>query len=135
MDVLEVARFSTLPEADLAVSLLRSHGIEAELADRGMATANPLLQGAIGNVRVIAPDHQIREARSLISRARQGEFADTGDGNDGEWMIDATPGKVGELDDEEVHGALTGMKTIVRVVIIGLLALPVAVWIVITMFG
>lgn len=41
MDVLEVARFSTLPEAELAVTLLRRHGIDARLPDRDMATMNP----------------------------------------------------------------------------------------------
>ncbi len=95
MDVLEVARFSTLPEAELIVSLLRTRGIAAELADRGMATANPVLQGAIGNVRVMAPESQIREAREIVALARSGAFADAEDDETGEWRAEATPGKVG----------------------------------------
>ena len=37
-DVLEVARFSTIPEAELAASFLNQHGVKAWLPDRDMAT-------------------------------------------------------------------------------------------------
>ncbi|WP_305759080.1 hypothetical protein [Brevundimonas sp.] len=62
MSQFEVARFSTIPEGELAVALLRRHGIEAFLPDRDVATINPDLLIAIGGVRVVAPDRQIVSA-------------------------------------------------------------------------
>lgn len=125
-DVLEVARFDNLAEAELVASLLRSHGIDATLPDRHHVTAaGPLAQRSFGGIRVVAPEHQIREARDLAARARRGEFAASAEEDDG-WMAEATPGKVGELDDSEIHGALTGMKGMVRVVLIGMLVLSAA---------
>lgn len=126
MDRLEVARFSTLPEAELVVALLRRHGVDAVLADREMANSAPHMQIALGGLRVTAPDFQIVQARDLVSRARKGEFGDlAGDENDG-WMADATPGRVGELDESEIRGVMGSMKTLGRVVIIAVLVLPVA---------
>ena len=52
-DELEVARFVTVPEGELAVALLRRNNIAARLPDRDMATMNPDLLYAIGGVRVI----------------------------------------------------------------------------------
>jgi hypothetical protein len=124
MDFLEVARFSSLPEAELIVSLLRQHGVDARVADREMANSAPHLQIALGGLRVVAPDYQIVNARDLVSRARRGEFGSTETDDDGEWMLDATPGKVGELDDEEIRGVLGSMKNVGRVIIITILLLP-----------
>jgi len=110
MDRLEVARFSTLPEAELAAALLREHGVDAQVTDREMANNASHLQFALGGVRVSAPDHQIVQARDLIARVRKGEFgglgADEGEG----WMADHTPGKVGELHDDEIRGVLGSAK-------------------------
>ncbi|MDP2115849.1 MAG: hypothetical protein Q8J71_00425, partial [Brevundimonas sp.] len=58
-DELEVARFVTIPEGELAVALLQRNKIAARLPDRIMATVNPDLLFAIGGVRVIAPAAQI----------------------------------------------------------------------------
>lgn len=110
MDRLEVARFSTLPEAELAAALLRDHGIDAQVTDREMANNASHLHFALGGVRISAPDHQIIQARDLIARARKGEFggleADEGDG----WMADHTPGKVGELDEHEIGGVISSAR-------------------------
>lgn len=108
-DVLEVARFSTIPEAELAVTLLRRHGVTARLPDRDMATMNPDMLIAIGGVRVVASSDQIAEARRIIARMRAGEFADEAEAT-GEWMAEHTPGKVGELDEAEVHGLMRHAK-------------------------
>lgn len=124
MDRLEVARFSTLPEAELAVSLLRRHGVDAQVADREMANSAPHLQIALGGLRVTAPDFQIVQARDIVARARKGEFGDQGAEDSDEWMAEATPGKVGELDEAEIHGVLGSMKTAGRVLIIAMLLLP-----------
>lgn len=108
-DILEVARFSTIPEAELAVTLLRRHGVTARLPDRDMATMNPDMLIAIGGVRVVTSSDQIAEARRIIARMRAGEFADEAE-EAGEWMAEHTPGKVGELDEGEVHGLMRHAK-------------------------
>ena len=123
MDRLEAARFSSLPEAELAVALLRRHGLDARVADREMANSAPHLQIALGGLRVTAPDFQIAQARDLIARARRGEFGDLA-ADDDSWRAQATPGKVGELDESEVFGVMGSMKTLGRVLIIALLAGP-----------
>lgn len=112
-DELEVARFSTLPEGELAVALLRNHGVAARLPDRDMATMNPDLLIAIG-VRVVAPDHQIVEARRLVERIRAGEFIDDSD----DWAIDAVPGRIGEMDEAEVAGVMKWAKKAGAVIIV-----------------
>jgi hypothetical protein len=106
----EVARFSTLPEAELLVSLLARHGIKAWLPDRDMAYFFPHLHIAIGGIRVVALAAQIDEARDVARRARAGEFATPDDFDD--WREDAVPGKVGELTESEIHGAMSSAKKI-----------------------
>ena len=118
MDVLEVARFSTLPEGELAVAILKQHGVDAYLPDRDMATMNPDLLIAIGGVRVVAPSAQIAEARRIIARVRAGDFLDETDEEDGDWQLDATPGKVGELDEREITGAMGCAKKTGAIVIL-----------------
>lgn len=125
-DVLEVARFSTLPEGELAVALLRQHGVDAYLPDRDTATMNPDMLITLGGVRVVAPGRQIVLAREIIARMRAGEFAQAADADDG-WMEDHTPGKVGELDEGEVHGVLRHAKKAgIAVVVVFFVIFPLA---------
>jgi hypothetical protein len=125
-DQLEVARFATLPEGELAVSFLRQHGIDARLPDRDTATVNPDLLFALGGVRVAAPEFQIGEARRLIARMRSGEFADGASETD-EWMQEATPGKVGELDEAEISGVMGSAKRAgLIVIVLFLVVLPLS---------
>ncbi|MDP3377133.1 MAG: DUF2007 domain-containing protein [Brevundimonas sp.] len=126
MDRLEVARFSTMSEAELVVALLRRHGIDAQLADRETGSTMPHLQIALGGMRVTAPDYQVVEARHLVARARSGELADDAVSDDEGWMADATPGRVGELEDDEIHGVMGGMKRAGLFLIGGILLLSVA---------
>lgn len=107
----EVARFMTVAEAELLVSLLGRHGIRAWLPDRDMATMLPHVQMALGGIRVVAYAAQIDAARDIARRARDGEFA-TPDDND-EWQAEATPGKIGELDEAEVQG-MVGSRTLIQ---------------------
>lgn len=127
MSQFEVARFSTIPEGELAVALLRRHGIEAFLPDRDVATINPDLLIAIGGVRIVAPDHQIVSAREIIARARKDEFIDPTDDETGDWKIEAVPGKVGELREDEISGVLGQAKKAGAVVIVlAFVVFPVA---------
>ena len=125
-DVLEVARFSTIPEAELAASFLQQHGVPAWLPDRDMATMNPDLLFAIGGVRVVTTSEQIAEARRIIARMRAGEFIDQAE-ESGEWLIDYTPGKVGDLEDQEIRGVMGSAKKAGAVVIVlAFVVFPVA---------
>lgn len=120
---LEVARFFTLPEAELAAALLRRHGIAARLPDRDMATVNPDMLIALGNVRVVAPADQIAAARALVAQARAGDFIDDSE----DWAIDAVPGKVGELDEAQVGGVMGRAKRAgVVVIVLAFVVFPVA---------
>ena len=126
LDTFEVARFATVPEAELAADFLRRHGIQATLPDRDTATMRPDLLYAMGGVRVIAPGRQIAEARRLIARMRAGEFLDEGD-DDGEWREAATPGRIGELDESEVTGVIgQAKKAGIYVVLLFFVVFPLA---------
>ncbi|MBL0947949.1 hypothetical protein [Brevundimonas sp.] len=107
----EVARFLTVAEAELLVALLGRHGIRAWLPDRDMATMLPHVQMALGGIRVVAYAEQIDAARDIARRARAGEFA-TPDDND-EWQVEATPGRIGELDEADVQG-LVGSRPLIQ---------------------
>lgn len=136
MDRLEVARFPTLPEAELAAALLRQHGVDARVTDREMANNASHLQFALGGVRVSAPDHQIVQARELVARARNGEFGGLEAEEGGDWMVDHTPGKVGELDEAEIHGVMgSAKKAGIAVVVVFLVVLPLAGCIVMALAG
>ena len=125
-DVLEVARFSTIPEAELAASFLRQQGVRAWLPDRDMATMNPDLLIAIGGVRVVTTNAQIVEARAIIARMRAGEFVDASD-ETGDWLIDHTPGMVGDLHDHEISGVMGwAKKTGAIVVVLAFVVFPLA---------
>ena len=124
-DVLEVARFSTIPEAELAASFLQQQGVRAWLPDRDMATMNPDLLIALGGVRVATTTAQIVEARAIIARMRAGEFVDEFD-ETGDWMIEHTPGKIGDLHDDEISGVMGwAKKTGAVVVVVAFVVFPV----------
>ena len=77
-----------------------------------MATMLPHLHIAIGGVRVVAPEDRITEARDIVKRAREGAFAVDIDEDSGDWTLEATPGKVGDLDEAEITGVLGPAKKI-----------------------
>jgi hypothetical protein len=121
----EVARFSTLPEGELAVALLRNHGVDARLPDRQIATSLPHLQIAIGDIRVVAPRDQVFRAREILAEARGGAFAD--DSDDGEWAREArADGRVGELEPHEISGVLGSSRKAGLAVVVCLLVLTLA---------
>jgi hypothetical protein len=122
-----------LYQAELAATMLRAHGINAQLPDRNLANANALLLNAMGGVRVTVPDAQIGEARRLLADA---EWSVVGDGAESdEWMEEATPGKVGELDEGEIRGALGGVHKIGKILVIAVLIMPLAGCLLVMAFG
>ena len=75
MALVLIERFHEVYEAELARALLDSHGIEAVVADTGLATIDPLMQRALGGTRLMAPASQADAARELLARAQRGELA------------------------------------------------------------
>lgn len=80
MSLVEIARFTDVYEADLAAAFLASHDIEVSVTERFQTTVDPLMQRALG-IRLMGREDQAGQARALLERARQGEFAEA-DGDD-----------------------------------------------------
>lgn len=80
MTLVEIARFTDVYEADLAAAFLSSHDIEVSVTERFQTTVDPLMQRALG-IRLLGRADQAAEARDLLKRAREGEFA-TDEGDD-----------------------------------------------------
>ncbi|WP_409019666.1 putative signal transducing protein [Brevundimonas vesicularis] len=129
MDRLEVARFSSLPEAEMAAALLIRHGIDARLPDRDTATVVAHMQLALGGLRVTVPDHELEQARALIEAARQGRFADMVDADEDGWREGAVTGMVDDVPEADVQGALRPMKPVVQKVGAVILAGALILWI------
>lgn len=92
----EVGRFHDLHEAELAAALLRSAGIAAEVADHHLIAMDPLMQRAVGGLRVMTPPHQADDARAILDQAAAGAFAaDEDDGPDD--LPPAAPSAVRDL--------------------------------------
>lgn len=72
----QVARFSDVYQAEVAASFLAAHGLHAVVAERALATMQPLLQTALGGVRVLTPAHEAEAALDLLARVAAGEFED-----------------------------------------------------------
>lgn len=87
MDLVEIARFTDVYEADLAAAFLASHDIEVSVTERHQTTVDPLMQRALG-IRLMGPAGVAAEARELLARAQAGEFVET---DEGEPVIE-TPG-------------------------------------------
>ncbi len=101
-DILEVARFATLPEGQLATRLLQRHGIQAWLPDIHATTMNPDILVAFGGVRVVTTSAHIVEARSIIARARK-EGRDRVTESEGYGVLEAYGFPI--LRSYEVHSA------------------------------
>lgn len=99
----EIARFPDLYEAELAAAFLQSHEVDAVVADRHLSAIDPLMQRALGGLRLMVPGHQAAKARSLLARANDGEFA-TAEGDD----IVKSEGSVGLSAAVLAATALTG---------------------------
>ena len=75
MTLVEIARYDDLYAARLAESLLVDAAYQPVVADGGLASMDPLLQRALGGVRLSVPERQAEGARALLRRAEAGEFA------------------------------------------------------------
>jgi len=74
----QVATFPRLEQAELAEALLHQEGIEADVPDRGIVGANPLLIGAVGYLRLLVPTASAEAAVDVLRAA--GLIGDEGAG-------------------------------------------------------
>lgn len=58
---------STLPEAEVLVSLLNAHDVPAVVFDRNILSSFPDAYYAMGGFRVMAPEEDLPRARALMS--------------------------------------------------------------------
>jgi hypothetical protein len=129
MDRLEVARFTSLPEAEMAAGLLQRHGIDARVPDRDTATVVAHMQLALGGLRVTAPVDQINEARALIDQVRRGAFSEVVDEEDEALQAGQGMAPDEDLSEGDYKGLLSRMAPVVRVVGGGILVLALIGWI------
>lgn len=66
MALVELARFHTLSEAEVAASVLRSAGIEAMIADAHYGSVFWAQQSALGGYRLSVLDEDLADARALL---------------------------------------------------------------------
>lgn len=67
-ELVTIATYRFAAKADLARALLEQQGIEAFLADATLVTADWLLGGAVGNVKLQVPAEQVAEAAALLEK-------------------------------------------------------------------
>jgi len=107
----EIARFDDVYEAELAVAFLAAHGVTAQVADRGLATIDPLLQRAVGGLRVMTEARDGPRARDLLARVKAGEFA----GEDADDIPDReTAGSTGVAVLSALAGGFSGTSRLRR---------------------
>jgi hypothetical protein len=75
MPVREVARFASLPEAEVACSALLACGFHAVLPDRYQLTTLWTHQLAFGDFRLWVPEEEFAEATALVGECRAADRA------------------------------------------------------------
>jgi len=83
-----VARFIDWTEANMALGLLRTNGIDAVLHDGNLVSIDWPLAMAIGGVRVMVPQHQAGAATDILRDVAAGGFV-----HDAETQMPPAPGE------------------------------------------
>jgi hypothetical protein len=71
----KVESFEDLMHAEIFAGLLREHDIPARVENTHTLSANGLWGQALGHFKVMVPNAHVLEARGMLSRWRNGEFA------------------------------------------------------------
>ncbi|NEX94837.1 DUF2007 domain-containing protein [Caulobacter sp. 17J65-9] len=66
-----VARFTSLPEAQVAGAALRSAGLDATVLDDPLPGVMPLEPDDAGGIRLCVPEADLAAARALLAAARE----------------------------------------------------------------
>jgi hypothetical protein len=67
-DLVPVATFDTLSEAEIAVGLLEAEGIDAVLQDRPLASLLPPVAFANGGLALLVAPEQLAEAKEILAQ-------------------------------------------------------------------
>lgn len=70
-----VERFADLMQAEIFAGLLREHDIPARVENTHTLSANWLWGQALGYFKVMVPNPHLLQARGILSRWQNGEFA------------------------------------------------------------
>ena len=69
-ELVTVATFEFLPEAETAKSILQAEGLTVFLADAELVTTNWLLGAAVGHIKLQVPGSQAQQAAAVIEELR-----------------------------------------------------------------
>jgi len=97
MDYVVIRRFATDVEANLALGLLRTNGIEAYLEDEYMISDAPGLAGMLGGIKLVVPPENETEATALLQEYAAGEGEYLGEDNDDALMVQRMLQEAGAL--------------------------------------
>ena len=116
-----VTRIPSYVEAQIAVGALRSGGIDATLFDGAFGQVEAPVIESLGGFRIMAPEHQVAEARDLLKELRAGPRL--GDPDElGPWAMQAR-------DAARTRGRG------VRLVAFLLLSAPFLLWLLVRLIG
>jgi hypothetical protein len=74
-DLVPIARFFTAIDAYLLKDRLEIEGVPAVVADANINQANPLLNLAVGGVRVLVSESQLERASEIAAAVERGDYA------------------------------------------------------------
>ncbi|OVE76511.1 hypothetical protein BVX98_05895 [bacterium F11] len=99
-------------QAGIVKGFLESHGIEAHLFDENISRMHPFYNFAIGGVKVVVPNHQLKTARKLLKE--QGK-------------LDHFDRPVGDLTPFHFLGKIRSWRKKATILLLAIISLPVAI--------
>lgn len=66
-----IRRYNTYVPAHLALAKLREAGMEAHLQDEHTVTIDPLLNFAVGGIKLLVPNEEVEAAEKILSEHPQ----------------------------------------------------------------
>lgn len=66
-----IRRYDTYVPAHIALGKLREAGLEAHLQDEHTVTIDPLLNLALGGIKLVVPNEQVEAAEKVLSEHPQ----------------------------------------------------------------
>ena len=73
-DLILIARFSNVWQAQMLQGRLEVEGVPAIIADANIVQTNPLLTIAVGGARVLVPESHVARAREIATAIERGDY-------------------------------------------------------------